>query len=212
MESYKRLLAYNQTWAAERVAERPDFFTRLEGAQRPDYLWIGCSDARVPAETITGCPPGDLFVHRNVANLVLHTDLNLAAVLHFAIDVLEVPHVIVCGHYGCGGVDAAMSRRSYGGVVNKWLRKVKEVYHQHAPSLEAIPDPTHRARRLVELNVIQQVKDLARTSVVQSCWRREGRPWLHGWVYDMRAGRLSELCLLRPEDLADDVFRFENED
>jgi len=211
MESYKRLLAFNDRWAAERVAERPDYFSRLAGAHRPEYLWIGCSDARVPAETITGCEPGDLFVHRNVANLVVHTDVNLGAVLHFALDVLEVPHVIVCGHYGCGGVKAAMERRSYGDVVNKWLRKVKEVHHQHTPSLEAIQDRDLRARRLVELNVVQQVKELARNSVVQAIWRREGRPWLHGWVYDMETGRISELVLLRPEDLPDDVFRFEDD-
>jgi len=211
MESYKRLLAYNERWAAERVAERPDYFARLTGAQQPEYLWIGCSDARVPAETITGCHPGDLFVHRNVANLVHPTDLNVGAMLHYAMEVLRVPHVIVCGHYGCGGVAAAMSRRSYGGVVNKWLRRVKEVYERHLPSLEAIRDEGLRERRLVELNVVQQVKELSRTSVVQGRWRREGMPWLHGWVYDMGSGRISELVLTRPEDVPDDVFRFEDE-
>jgi carbonic anhydrase len=212
MESYKRLLDFNARWAAERVAEAPDFFTRLAEEQQPEYLWIGCSDARVPAETITGCPPGDLFVHRNVANMVIHTDLNMSAVLHFAIDQLRVDHVIVCGHYGCGGVKAAMTRRSYGGVVNKWLRRLKEVYAQHAPSLESIRDEGMRARRLVELNVVQQVRDLAKAHVVQTAWRREGRPWLHGWVYDMETGKLSELTLLRPGDLEDDVFTYEPDD
>ncbi|MGC3998898.1 MAG: carbonic anhydrase [Anaeromyxobacter sp.] len=211
MDSYRRLLTENRRWVEARLGERPDYFTRLTSAQRPDYLWIGCSDSRVPAETVTGCQPGELFVHRNIANVVVHTDLNLFSVLHFAVDELKVNHVIVCGHYGCGGVKAAMSHHSYGLIIDKWLRDVKEVYAQHAPSLEAIPDPELRARRLVELNVVQQVRDVAKTAVIQSAWKREQRPWLHGWVYDMDTGLLKELTLLKPEDLPDDIFRYDVE-
>jgi len=209
MESYKRLLEHNERWVKDRLAERVDYFTRHEEGQRPEYLWIGCSDSRVPAETITGCEPGELFVHRNVANLVLHTDLNAMSVLHFAVEVLKVEHVIVCGHSGCGGVKAALSRKSYGLVVDKWLRKVKDVHQQHLPSLTAIRDPELRLQRMVELNVVQQVTDLAHTSVIQQSWKDHGRPWLHGWVYDMATGKLAELTRLGPEDLADDIYRFE---
>lgn len=211
METYKRLLDFNRRWVKERVAERADYFTRLRDEQHPEYMWIGCSDSRVPAETVTGCEPGELFVHRNVANMVVHTDLNMLSVLHFAVDELKVNHVIICGHYGCGGVKAAMTRKSYGLVVNKWLRNVKDVYHAHAPSLEMIRDEEQRLRRLVELNVIQQVQDLAKTSVIQEAWHSGGRPWLHGWVYDIHTGRLAELTLVKPQDLPDDIFRYDFE-
>jgi len=210
MEGYKRLLEYNAAWVERRLAERPDYFTRHLGQQRPEYMWIGCSDSRVPAETITGCEPGDLFVHRNVANVVVHTDFNMLSALHFAIE-LGVRHVIVCGHVGCGGVKAAMGRRSHGLVLDRWLRKVKDVYHQHAPSLEAIPDEDLRLQRLVELNVVHQVQELARTSAVQESWAREGRPWLHGWVYDIHTGKLREVSLMRHTDLPDDIYRFERD-
>ncbi len=211
MHGYRRLLDHNARWVKERLAERADYFTRHEGGQRPEFLWIGCSDSRVPAETITGCEPGELFVHRNVANLVVHTDLNLMSVLHFAVEQLQVQHVIVCGHYGCGGVRAAMTRRTYGLVVDKWLRKVKDVFQQHQPSLGAIRDPEQRLRRLVELNVVQQVTDLAHTSVIQQAWRDRAAPLLHGWTYDMGTGQLNPLTRLEPKDLADDIYRFDLE-
>ena len=209
MDSYKRLLEYNERWVADRLQLDPDYFHRLKDDQNPEYVWIGCSDSRVPAEVVTGCQPGDLFVHRNVANLVVHTDLNLLSVLHYAVEILGVKHVIVCGHYGCGGVKAAMSRQSYGLVVNKWLRNVKDVWTANERELRALPEGDARFRRMVELNVIQQVRDLAHTSVIQEYWRREGRPWLHGWVYDIHDGRLAEHLLLRPEDLADDIYRYD---
>jgi len=211
MDGYKRLLDYNAGWVERRLAERPDYFSRLGDKQRPEYMWIGCSDSRVPAETITGCGPGDLFVHRNVANVVVHTDFNMLSALHFAIE-LGVRHVIVCGHQGCGGIAAAMTRKSHGLVLDRWLRKVKDVYHQHAPSLEAIPDHDLRLQRLVELNVTHQVHELARTSAIQESWARGETPWLHGWVYDIHSGRLRELTLLRPQDLPDDIYRFELDD
>jgi carbonic anhydrase len=211
MEGYRRLLDYNARWVKERLAERVDYFTRLEDGQRPEFLWIGCSDSRVPAETVTGCEPGELFVHRNVANLVVHTDLNLMSVLHFAVEQLHVEHVIVCGHYGCGGLRAAMTRRSYGLVVDKWLRKVKDVYQQHLPSLDAIREPEGKLRRLVELNVLQQVTDLAHTSVIQQAWKDRQAPWLHGWAYDMGTGRINPLTRMTPQDLPNDIYRFDLE-
>jgi carbonic anhydrase len=208
MDGYKRLLDFNQRWVAERLAERPDYFTRLQDNQDPEYVWIGCSDSRVPAETVTGCQPGDLFVHRNVANQVVHTDLNMLTVLFYAVERLRVRHIIVCGHYGCGGVKAAMSRHDFG-LINRWLQNIKDCAERNQAELAALPDEEARSRRLVELNVIEQVDHLAKTSVIQGAWKREGRPWLHGWVYDMHAGRLNELVLRTSSDLPHPVHRFE---
>lgn len=207
MQGYKRLLEYNERWVGDRVQERLDYFDRLKDDQNPEYVWIGCSDSRVPAEVVTGCQPGDLFVHRNVANEVVHTDLNLLTVLHYALDHLRVKHIIVCGHYGCGGVKAAMSRRNLG-LINKWLRNVKDVYERHAAELDALSDEP-RFRRLVELNVIQQVADLAKTSIVQRHWTQGERPWLHGWVYDIHTGRLKTLTRMTRVDQPDDIHRYE---
>ena len=208
MDGYKRLLDYNERWVAERLAERPDYFARLDGRQDPEYVWIGCSDSRVPAETVTGCQPGDLFVHRNVANQVVHTDLNMLTVIFYAVEQLRVRHIIVCGHYGCGGVKAAMSRHDFG-LINRWLQNIKDCAERHQAELSALPDDEARSRRLVELNVIEQVDHLAKTSVVQRAWKREARPWLHGWVYDMHAGRLKELVLRTPSDLPHPVHRYD---
>jgi carbonic anhydrase len=206
-EGYRRLLANNEAWVKARLEERADYFTRHVPRQRPEYLWIGCSDSRVPAETVTGCEPGELFVHRNIANLVVHTDLNMLSVLHYAIEVLEVKHVIVCGHHGCGGVEAALSRRDFG-LVNRWLARVKDVYERHQASLGAIPDPRLRMRRMVELVAVQQIRELRTVAFVQKTWRERGRPWLHAWTYDIETGRLAELEVLRPADLPDDIYRF----
>ena len=208
MDGCKRLLDYNERWVAERVAERPDYFTRLQDNQDPEYVWIGCSDSRVPAETVTGCQPGDLFVHRNVANQVVHTDLNMLTVLFYAVERLRVRHIIVCGHYGCGGVKAAMSRQDFG-LINRWLQNIKDCAERHQAELSALPDEEARSRRLVELNVIEQVDHLAKTSVIQGAWKKEGGPWLHGWVYDMHAGRLKELVLRTSTDLPHPVHRFD---
>lgn len=208
MDGYKRLLAYNERWVEERLREKPDYFSRLKDDQTPEHVWIGCSDSRVPAEVVTGCEPGDLFVHRNVANLVVYTDLNLLTVLNYAVTQLRVQHVIVCGHYGCGGVRAAMSQTSQG-PLNRWLRSIKDVYQQHEPELRALTDFDARFRRLVELNVIAQVNDLAKMSLIQKAWHEERRPWLHGWVYDIHTGRLKELTLLTHEHRVDDIHRYD---
>ena len=208
MDGYKRLLDWNERWVAERLAERPDYFTRHGGAQRPEFVWIGCSDSRVPAETLTGCEPGDLFVHRNVANQVVHTDLNMLTVVFYAVEHLQVPHIIVCGHYGCGGVKAAMARTDFG-LINRWLQNIKDCAERHEPELSMLPDPEARERRLIELNVVEQVDHLSKTSVIQRAWKREGRPWLHGWVYDMDRGRLKELVLRTAADLPHPVHRFD---
>jgi carbonic anhydrase len=208
MEDYRRLLADNERWVAEKLGEDPDYFTRLKGTHSPSYVWIGCSDSRVPAETITGCQPGDLFVHRNVANQVVHTDLNMLTVVFYAVEELKARHIIVCGHYGCGGVKAAMSGQDFG-LINRWLQNIKDCAERHQDELAALPDEEARSRRLIELNVIEQVDHLAKTSVVQRAWKQEGRPWLHGWVYDMRNGKLSELVLRTATDLPHPVHRFD---
>ena len=208
MDGYKRLLASNQRWVAERMGAQPDYFARLNENQDPEYVWIGCSDSRVPAETVTGCQPGELFVHRNVANQVVHTDLNMLTVIFYAVQALRVRHIIVCGHYGCGGVKAAMSRQDFG-LINRWLQNIKDCAERNQAELGALPDEESRTRRLVELNVVEQVDHLAKTSVIQRAWATEGRPWLHGWVYDMATGRLKELVLRTSTDLPHRVHRFE---
>ena len=187
-----RLLQNNRAWAADRVKRDPTFFTRLEKQQAPEFLWIGCSDSRVPANEIVGLDPGELFVHRNVANVVVHTDLNCLSVLQFAVDVLQVEHVIVCGHYGCGGIRAALEKDSHG-LIDNWLRHVQDVARAHDVKLSAIPDFDARVDRLCELNVIDQVQNVARTTVVQDAWRRGRAVQLHGWVYGLRDGLITDL-------------------
>jgi carbonic anhydrase len=162
----------------------------------------------VPAETVTGCQPGELFVHRNVANQVIHTDLNMLTVLYLSVESLRVKHIIVCGHYGCGGVRTAMSRRDFG-LINRWLQNIKDCAERHDAELAALSDEEARSDRLVELNVVEQVDHLAKTSVIQRAWKREGRPWLHGWVYDMRTGRLKELVRRTAADLPHEVHRYD---
>jgi carbonic anhydrase len=208
MESYKRLLSANQAWAEERLKIRPDYFARQAETQTPPFLWIGCSDSRVPAEEITGAEPGELFVHRNIANLVVPTDLNLLSVLQYAVEVLKVEHVIVCGHYNCGGVKNAMGRRSLG-LIDRWLRHLKDVYQAHHDEIESFADVQERWDRLVEFNVIEQVNNLARTSIVQRAWHYTGRPTLHGWVYDLRTGFLKELMQMPAGSRIDDIYSFE---
>lgn len=207
MESYRKLLLENKAWAKERTEIDPNYFKRLVDIQRPDFLWIGCSDSRVPANEITNTDPGEIFVHRNIANMVVHTDLNLLSVLQYAVQVLEVKHVIVCGHYGCGGVKAAMTHRELG-LINKWLRNIKDVYRYHQDELEAM-DEEHRTDRLVELNVMEQVMNLAKTSIIQAAWSRHQRPMLHGWVYRLQDGLLHELCQMDYDAKLDDIYRYD---
>jgi carbonic anhydrase len=186
------LLQNNQAWAAARVKQDPTFFTRLEKIQAPEFLWIGCSDSRVPANEIVGLDPGELFVHRNVANVVVHTDLNCLSVLQFAVDVLKVKHVIVCGHYGCGGIHAALEKQSHG-LIDNWLRHVQDVELDYEDELALIADQQVRENRLCELNVAEQVRNVARTTIVQDAWRRGHDVQLHGWIYGLKDGLITDL-------------------
>jgi len=205
------LLARNKAWSALERAKDPNYFARLENIQTPEVLWIGCSDSRVSANVITGTLPGEVFVHRNIANVVVHTDLNLMSVLEYAVNVLKVKHVIVCGHYGCGGVAAAMTNKSYG-LINKWLRNIKDVYRLHEQELLAIEDEHERLDRLVELNVIEQVYDVMKTTVIQKAWKERGGPYLHGWVYRLSDGVIAPLIEREPGSHIDDIYRFDFED
>lgn len=191
-KSYKRLIDGNKAFVKERLAKDENYFKNLAMGQSPEYLWIGCSDSRVPANEITGTTSGEIFVHRNIANMVVHSDMNMLSVLSYAVEVLKVKHVIVCGHYGCGGVVAAMGNKQYG-LIDNWLRHIKDVYRYHHKELDAINDETERARRFVELNVIEQVHDLGKTSIVQNAWANEQLLHLHGWVYDINDGVIKDL-------------------
>jgi carbonic anhydrase len=208
MESYRRLLLNNKAWVEEKLNLRPDFFSRHSLSQSPEFLWIGCSDSRVPAEEITGVEPGDLFVHRNIANLVIHTDFNMLSVVQYAVEVLKVRHIIVCGHYGCGGVKTALSRQHLG-LINKWLRHIKDVYRLHSAELDAIPDEQKRNERLIELNVSEQVHHLAELSFVQRAWKVHGRPMLHGWIYDIHSGHIKQVKKVDPGQLPHDIYVYE---
>jgi carbonic anhydrase len=191
-KSYNKLLENNKKWVADQLALEPNYFQKLANSQNPEYLWIGCSDSRVPANQITGTLPGDIFVHRNIANMVIHSDMNMLSVLSYAVEVLKVKHIIVCGHYGCGGVLAAMENKQFG-LIDNWLRHIKDVYRLHFKELDALKDTKLRADRLVELNVIEQVQDLGKTSIVQNAWKREQPLHLHGWVYDVKDGIIKDL-------------------
>lgn len=209
MQIYEKLLLKNKAWAEETVKDDPNFFTDLAHVQTPEFLWIGCSDSRVPANEITGTKPGEIFVHRNIANMVVHTDLNLLSVLEYAVVYLKVKHIIVCGHYGCGGVKASMNRHSYG-IINKWLRNIKDVGRIYRDELEAITDADARANRLVELNVREQVMNLAKTSIVQRAWQHEQRPHLHGWVYGLDNGLINPICDIEAGTHIDPLYEFDN--
>jgi carbonic anhydrase len=204
MKTLRDLFANNKQWAERMQREHPGFFESLWQQQAPHYLWIGCSDSRVPANEIVGLPPGELFVHRNVANMVVHTDINLLSVLQYAVEVLRVEHVIVCGHYDCGGVLAAMDSKAHG-LIDNWLRHIRDVHDKHRATLEEISDPQQRAHRLVELNIIEQVHNVCSTTIVQQAWRNGQSLAVHGWVYSLRDGLLRDLdtCITGPGDLAD---------
>ncbi|MCE7872752.1 carbonic anhydrase [bacterium CPR1] len=190
--SYRRLLEGNKKWVQRVMDADPEFFGRLAHGQQPFLLWIGCADSRVPANEVVDAVPGEVFVHRNIANLFVHTDMNALSVLEYAVNHLSVRHVIVCGHYGCGGVRAAMSARHHG-MIDNWLRHIKDVYRLHQNELEAIADPTQRERRLVELNVVEQVYNVCKTSIVQESWQKTRLPQVHGWVYDVANGLVRDL-------------------
>jgi carbonic anhydrase len=208
MKSYEKLLLQNKSWVNEKLAQDPSYFKELSKVQKPEFLWIGCSDSRVPANEITNTDPGEMFVHRNIANMVIHTDLNMLSVLQYAVQVLRVKHVIVCGHYGCGGVKAAMTRQELG-LINKWLRNIKDIYRIHQQELDAIESEDDRVARLVELNVQEQVHNLAKTSIIQKSWKDRQLPLIHGWVFGLDNGILKELCIVGPDSPMDDIYRFE---
>jgi carbonic anhydrase len=192
MRTLPQLFDNNRDWARQNTARDPQFFQALVAQQSPKYLWIGCSDSRVPANDIVGLAPGELFVHRNVANVVVHTDLNCLSVLQYAVDVLKVEHVIVCGHYGCGGVRAAYARSSFG-LIDNWLRHVQDVRDRHDAVIKQSVSDEARIDRLCELNVVEQVLHVCQTTIVEDAWRRQQKLAVHGWVYDLRDGLLRDL-------------------
>lgn len=209
MKAYEKLLLENKAWAAEKVNDDPEFFDRLAHLQTPEFLWIGCSDSRVPANEITGTQPGEIFVHRNVANMVVHTDLNLLTVLEYAVHHLKVKHVIVCGHYGCGGVKASMTNHNFG-IINKWLRNIKDVYRFHREEIESFKDEEARVDRMVELNVQEQVMNLAKTSIIQKAWKQNHYPHLHGWVYGLKDGLIKPVFEMEAGTHIDPLYEFDD--
>ncbi len=209
MKSYEKLLVENKGWAERKVKEDPEYFSRLVNVQSPEFLWIGCSDSRVPPNEITQTNPGEIFIHRNIANMVVHTDLNMLSVLEYAVNVLKVKHIIVCGHYGCGGVKAAMTRKSIG-LINKWLRNIKDVYRFHREEVDAIESEDARTNRLIELNVQEQVMNLAKTSIVQKAWKERQAPHLHGWVYGLNDGVIKNVFEMEAGTHLDELYEFDN--
>jgi carbonic anhydrase len=210
MKSYEKLLLENKAWAAEKISGNPEFFNRLSRVQTPEFLWIGCSDSRVPANEITNTQPGEIFVHRNIANMVIHTDVNLLSVLDYAVNHLKVKHIIVCGHYGCGGIKASMTSNDYQAVLNMWLRNIKDVYRHNREELDGIADTDNRADRLSELNVMEQVVRLSQTTIVQNAWLRRNEPHLHGWIYGLKDGLISPLIELKAGSKIDPLYRYDN--
>jgi carbonic anhydrase len=192
MEAYKKVFENNRKWVDQMLENDPDYFERMAVDQTPDFLYIGCSDSRVPANVIMGLPPGEIFVHRNIANLVVNTDDNCQSVIHYAVNVLKVRHIVVCGHYGCGGIRAAMEPRDLG-MLNGWLREIRDIYRLHKDELKVIVDPEERHRRLVEKNVLEQCTNVIKTACVQKSFLDTGYPIVHGWAYDMRSGLINDL-------------------
>jgi carbonic anhydrase len=209
MKIHEKLLLENKAWAQEKTLLDPNYFNRLSHIQTPDFLWIGCSDSRVPANEITGTEPGEVFVHRNIANMVVHTDLNMLSVLQYAVEVLKVKNIIVCGHYGCGGVKAALTN-THLGIINKWLRNIKDVYRFHQAELDLISSEEDRVDRLIELNVKEQVINLAKTSIIQKAWKERGGPTIHGWVYRLTDGIIHPLVEMNETSQIDPIYVYDN--
>ncbi|GAB4132456.1 MAG: carbonate dehydratase [Bacteroidia bacterium] len=208
MDEYKRLLLENKAWATEMIEKDPDYFKSLAHIQTPKFLWIGCADSRVPANEITNTKPGEIFVHRNVANLVVHTDINMLSVLQYAVEVLAVEHIIVCGHYGCGGVKAAMGNKSFG-LINKWIRNIKDVYRSHRLEVDKGATEEERFNNLVEWNVREQVQHLTETTIIQKAWKKRQKPDIHGWVYGLDNGLVKELVTIKSGDPIDPLYKYE---
>ena len=208
MQSYQKLLLANKLWATEKVTAEPEYFNKLVNTQTPEFLWIGCADSRVPADQLTGTQPGEIFVHRNIANMVVHTDINLLSVLQYAVEHLKVKHVMVVGHYNCGGVKAAIGNQDLG-LINKWVRNIKEVYEKHESEIEAITNEQPRFDRMVELNVEEQVKNLAKTTIIQKSWATNNAPHLHGWVYDLNNGLIKPIIEIEPNEFPlNEIYRY----
>lgn len=206
---YKSLIENNKEWVAKQLEKDPLFFDALSKGQQPPLLWIGCSDSRVPANEIIGAPPGEVFVHRNIANMVIHTDMSMLSVLDYAVNVLKVKHIIVCGHYGCGGVQAAMTN-SHIGLIDNWIRHIKDVYRFHQEELNQIQDEKQKFDRFVELNVVEQVFDLAKTSIIQGAWEGGQPVHIHGWVYDIKDGFVRDLDVtLRDNHTLSEVYQLD---
>ncbi len=210
MKPYEVLLQNNKEWAEGKTSNDPHYFKRLSQLQSPEFLWIGCSDSRVPANEITGTDPGEIFVHRNVANLVINTDVNVLSVLDYAVNHLKVKHVIICGHYGCGGIKAATTKVDFKPVLNMWLRNIKDVYRLHREELDEINGEENRCDRLTELNVKEQILNLAKTSIIQRAWKNEMRPDLHGWVYGLKDGVIKPVVEMKAGTHIDPLYEYEN--
>jgi carbonic anhydrase len=209
MKPFEKLLEENKIWAAVQLKADPDYFKRLVNLQSPEILWIGCSDSRVPADRITGTQPGEIFVHRNVANLVVHTDLNFLSVLQYAVEVIKVKHVIVCGHHNCGGIRAALQNQSLG-LIDKWLWNIKNVYQQNKEAINNLATENEKVDLLTELNVKEQVMNLAKTSIIQKAWKNHNGPDLHGWVYDLRDGIINPIFDMPSGSAIDAIFEYNN--
>jgi carbonic anhydrase len=206
---YQKIFDNNKHWVEDKLESDPEYFKILSQGQKPPILWIGCSDSRVPANEVTGTKPGEVFVHRNIANMVIHTDMSMLSVLDYAVNVLEVRHVIVCGHYGCGGINAALTNKQYG-IIDNWLRHIKDVYRLHKQEIDTLPTVLEKQRRMVELNVQEQVFDLAKTSIIQNVWANGRFLEVHGIVYDITNGVLKDLGVnfTNNEDM-DQMYRFD---
>jgi carbonic anhydrase len=206
---YKQLIENNKQGVASKIKVDSEYFKRLANGQQPPILWIGCADSRVPANEIIGAEPGEVFVHRNIANMVLHTDMSMLSVLDYAVNVLKVKHIIVCGHYGCGGVAAAMTNKHFG-LIDNWIRHIKDVYRFHHEELNTIKDEKARLNRFIELNVFEQVNDLAKTSIIQSAWEKDQKIHIHGWVYDVADGFVKDLGInLTDNNSLQDVYQLD---
>ena len=203
MRRLKHLFEKNQKWAAKTTDADPDFFTRLSKQQSPEYLWIGCADSRVPANQIVDLLPGEIFVHRNIANVVVHTDLNCLSVIQYAVEVLKIKHIIVCGHYGCGGIKAALESTEHG-LIDNWLRHIKDVYRFHQQKIDALENETAKFKLLCELNVVEQVANVCHTTIVQNAWKAGQLLAVHGWIYGLENGIVKDLdvCITGPEEIS----------
>lgn len=208
MKDIQRLMLENKAWAKEKTEVNPIYFSEMAKGQSPTFLWIGCSDSRVPPNEITGCHPGEMFVARNIANLVIHTDLSLMSVVEYAVDHLKVKHIIICGHYGCGGVKASLTPASLG-PIDKWLRNIKDVANVNWKELDAISDVESRTNRLVELNTIDQAKNLTHTAIVQKAWAQKRELYIHGWVFDMASGLVKDLISIDEKYPIEPIYRYQ---